>query len=400
LVILFFMNLLQGFGFSLFSVVFQPFIFKITGSSTAMGLIVTIGGIMQFLPQHLAGKYSDRHGRKIMIGIGLITIIFGLIPLGFSTKLIFIVLGTMFFYLGFGILDPSLQNFVNENSAKKRGGFAYGLMFFSYFGGSIGGNIIVKSLGENFNSQFYFRIFIFIIIGEWILQFIFLNEKFHRLIKKKKLIENLSLIEESEKKEDLKEESMLKIIIKNPKLRNSMIFFAIDMFIWGISLAIYNGGLVAYYNLTKEDLALLLLVFNISNMIFQIPAGYFVDRIGKRNALILSEFFGFIFFALNIVAWFFQQQILMLLLIIGQILSGILVSLFIPAMFMVTTNLDEHRTAEAYGMAGLVKGLAYMPTGLIGGLLIDHIHYIAPFIFTCLGIIVEIWYLVKFYPKD
>ena len=96
LVILFLMNLIQGFGFSLFSVVYQPFLFQITGSTTMMGLIVTIGGIMQFLPQHLAGKFSDRHGRKIMIGIGLLVIAIGLIPLSFSTSLIFVVIGTVF----------------------------------------------------------------------------------------------------------------------------------------------------------------------------------------------------------------------------------------------------------------------------------------------------------------
>ncbi|MCF2139030.1 MAG: MFS transporter [Candidatus Lokiarchaeota archaeon] len=418
LVILFLMNLIQGFGFSLFSVVYQPFLFQITGSTTMIGLIVTIGGIMQFLPQHLAGKFSDRHGRKIMIGIGLLVIAVGLIPLSFSTSLIFVVIGSVFFYLGFGILDPSLQNFVNENSAQKRGGFSYGLMFFSYFGGNIGGNLLITSLGEDYTAQFYFQILIYIILVEWLLQFIFLNDQWHRIIKGKidqmdKTLSVYSLSGQELKMEILNGKqlakqpdfhptqiSIVKIIFNNKKVRNSIIFFTMDTFFWGTSLAIYNGGLVANYNLSKEDLAVLLLIFNISNLVLQIPAGHFVDKIGKRKALILSESIGLIFFFLNIVSWLFQDQILMPLLIIAQIMFGFLVALFIPAMFMVTTNLDEHRTAEAYGVVSVVKGLAFMPTGLLGGLLIDHVHYIAPFIFTIVGIFIELWFLVKFYPQD
>ena len=54
-------------GAGMFNVVYQPFILDITGSVLMMGIVVTIGGIVQFLPMPLIGKLSDKYGRKRMM---------------------------------------------------------------------------------------------------------------------------------------------------------------------------------------------------------------------------------------------------------------------------------------------------------------------------------------------
>ncbi|MHA1672260.1 MAG: hypothetical protein ACTSYI_01405, partial [Promethearchaeota archaeon] len=60
-------NFMQGFAFASYQVVFQPFIYEITGSESTLGIIVSLGMLLQFLPQQLAGKYADRHGRKLLM---------------------------------------------------------------------------------------------------------------------------------------------------------------------------------------------------------------------------------------------------------------------------------------------------------------------------------------------
>ncbi|MHA1477760.1 MAG: MFS transporter, partial [Promethearchaeota archaeon] len=59
------MNLMHGFGFSAFNVVLQPYLFDFTGESLFYtGIIISISGIMQFLPMPFIGKLSDRYGLK------------------------------------------------------------------------------------------------------------------------------------------------------------------------------------------------------------------------------------------------------------------------------------------------------------------------------------------------
>lgn len=391
--IMFVCNLIHGLGMSIFGAVYQPFLFEITQSESLMGIIVSLGTLSQTLPLQLTGKMSDRFGRKIMISLGLIICVIGLLPFIIAPSLFLVILGGIAFYLGVGLWDPSWQTFVTENSNKSQGGLIYGLMFFAYFGGSIGGNSIIVALGSSKPSSFFFQIFLIILLLEWIIQFLFLTEKFHH--KSKAQNNTLDHLDKTTNRQT----NIWKSIFKNKQTRIALIFFTMDAFIWGISISIYNGGLVSNQNITLDQLAFILLIFNISNMVFQIPAGKLVDKWGKRKALIISEVAGMIYFILSGVAWAIPNNAVTIL-IFAHIIFGVTVAFFIPAQFTVTTNLDEKHRAEAYGMIGLVKGLGFMPTGVIGGFLIEKIHYLTPFLITTILIPVEIWFLLKFFPKD
>jgi MFS family permease len=297
-----------------------------------------------------------------------------------------------------GILEPALQNSIDENSDKKKGGLMYGLMFFSYFLGSIGSNALVNVLGEQYSAQFYFKLVLVVLFVEWILQLLFFKDVF---IPTKAPIISTPNDSASDSNAALEpQESTWKLLMGTPAIRNVVIFFVIDGFIWGISVAIYNGGLVGQYGIAKEDLALIILVFNVANMLLQIPAGYIVDKIGKRYSLIISEAAGIVFFALNVWAFFVPEHLLMPILLISNGLLGITVSLFIPAMLTVSTTFHKTRKAEMYGLLGVLKGIAFMPTAIIGGFLIENVSYITPFIITLVGIPIEIWFLIKYFPKD
>jgi MFS family permease len=88
------------------------------------------------------------------------------------------------------------------------------------------------------------------------------------------------------------------------------------------------------------------------------------------------------------------------LLITGQIIWIVNQTTFVPSDAIITTNLDETRRAESYGILALIRGIGVMPTGIIAGLLIASVHYIVPFIITIMGIIFKIWFLLRFFEKD
>jgi len=178
-------------------------------------------------------------------------------------------------------------------------------------------------------------------------------------------------------------------------------YFTLNAFIYSISFSIYTAGLINQYRITQQDIAILALCSQISFILFQIPAGHLTDKIGKKTTLIFSELFGLSFFFLLIISFFVWSSgykfLILPLLITGEIIWAVNQTTFMPSEVISTTNLDETRRAESYGILALIRGINVMLIGIIAGLLIVKVHYIVPFILTIMGIIFKIWFLTKYF---
>jgi len=388
---LFFCNLLFGIGGGMFNVVFQPFVLDLTNSILITGLIITIGGIVQFLPLPFIGRLSDRIGRKKVILGGISFYITGLLFLIFSNSsfLAFLVIGMLLYFLGVAMHSFNINIFVSENSDKSKG-LLYGLMFFSYFGGTIFGSFFVL-IGKAFDTRFFFQIFIYLLIMEALIITFVISEKFYP--NKSPKINTTTT--------DTSSQSVWRKMMETPKNKAILIFFSLDIFIYSIGLSIYSAGLSNFYHITREELASITIVFNISNMLFQIPGGHLADKIGKKKSLIWSQVFGLGFFFINILAFFIWaggfEAFLLPALIISHIPFAMSVCTFIPSEQLSLTDLDETRKAESYGIVSFIRGIGFIPTGYIGGFLMESVHYIAPLIISFTFIFLEIWYLFKYF---
>ncbi|MFX1279337.1 MAG: MFS transporter [Promethearchaeota archaeon] len=388
---LFFINLIHGMGVGMFNVVYQPFILDITGSVLMVGIMVTIGGIVQFLPMPLIGKLSDKYGRKKMMLASIPFYFLGLSCLIFTTSNIqyLLIIGIVLYFFAAVINSLSSLIFVSENSNKSKG-LMYGLILFSFFGGTIFGSTFVL-FWEAFDTRLFFTIFLGIIIGEGSINLGFISEKFKFEANPTSLTVTTSE----------KEISVWKKIKNNPKSKSVLIFLTLDLFIYNIGLSIYSGGLRDFYQFSLGELALITITFNTSNMLFQIPGGHLADKIGKKKSLILSQYFGMSFFVINILAFFIWSTgftgFLFPALLISHIPFAMSVCTFIPSEQMALTDLDETRKAESYGMVGMIRGLGFIPTGYIGGFLVQNVHYIAPLFISFFGIFFELWYLFKYF---
>ena len=386
------MNIIHGFGVSAFNVVLQPFMLEFTGSLFYTGIIISISSIMQFLPMPFIGKLSDKYGLKIIWLFGPPIYAFGLMILIVTNNIPILIIGVLTYMLGAMVNSLNFQIFVSENSGETKKGIMYGLVFFAFFAGSIGGTSLVM-LDLGFSFQFYFQVFLIILIMEWLILVLIIRSP--DVIKKH---EELDLIKTAE----LKQKKAIKLF-QNSKIKVATVFFTLDVFVWGIALSIYNAGLTTYYHFTAPEIASIAVWFHISNMVFQIPAGRIADKIGKKKSLIISQFFGMVFFSMNIlISVLWSQGITGFAfpgLIIGEIFFGIAVTTFIPSEQMTLTNLDDSRKAESYGIVAFIRGIGMMPTGAIGGFLAESVHYIAPFAVGLVGLVFEIWFLLKYF-KD
>jgi len=385
LIVLVITRLIHGFGTSIFTIIYQPFLLELTNSIVLTGLFISIGSIIQFIPMPLIGKISDRFNRQYILISSIPIYIIGLLFFIFANQssLYFVVFGIIFYFLGFILNNINAQFLVAENTNESKG-IIFGFMFFSYFGGTIAGSLLII-FGQGLNSKFYLMFFIILLLVEEVFFIFFLTPQ--TLYKQNQKIQ----------KNNYKKENMWVKIFKTKTLRMILIFFTLDLFVYSISLSIYTGGLNDYYNLTKENIAFITLWFNIANAIFQIPAGHITDKIGNKKTLILSQFFGFGFFFMNILSvilWMnYIRHTLIITLSIGYVLFALSVCTFIPAEQVILTNLGEDQKAESYGIVSFFRGIGLIPTGIIGGLIVENVHYIAPFIFSTIGILLSCYFL-------
>jgi MFS family permease len=384
-------KLLHGFGTGMFGIIYQPFLLDLTNSFVLTGLFISLGSMMQFTPMPWIGKLSDKFNRKYILITSIPIYIIGLLFLiiASSTRIYFILFGILFYFLGFIVNNLNTQFLVAENTGKSKG-LIFGFMYFSFFGGTIAGTLFII-LG--FDSRFYMIIFIFLLLIEEVFFIFSLSGKIHHINNPKN----------QSKKTFNKKENMWKKILKTKTLRSILIFFTLDIFVYSISLSIYSGGLYNYYHLSEPDIALIALWFNIGNAIFQIPAGRLTDKIGNKKTLILSQIFGFGFFFMNILAvifWMnFLKHILILTLSVGYLLFALSVCTFIPAEQVILTNLGEDQKAESYGIISFFRGIGLLPTGILGALIVENVHYIAPFIFSAIGLGIDLIFLLKFFHE-
>ncbi|MFX1574838.1 MAG: MFS transporter [Promethearchaeota archaeon] len=390
-----FIALISGFGDGSFVIVYQPYLLAITGSIFLTGVLITVGIIVQFLPMPLVGKLSDRYGRKKVWLFSMPLHILGLFLLIISDNLLLAVASVLIFFSGAVIGGLSYQLFVSESSHETKKGLMYGFMFFAFFGGGIFGKYFVM-LGLVPDVRVYFLIYILIMFIEWIIQiFIITNPNSVKLI-----------LEINSTKSYKSKQSTWKKIFKTPQTKVILVFFTIDIFIYNIPASIYIAGLRDQYQLTYEEIAFISIWFSISNMIFQIPGGHLADKIGKKKSIIISEVFGLGCYLFNIIAFIFWLDGLVsfqfLSLIIAQVLIGISASTFIPSEQIILTNLneDESRKAESYGIIAFIRGIALLPTGILGGFFVEFINYIIPFLITVIGSLFLIWFLLKYFNEQ
>jgi MFS family permease len=387
---LFIISLIYGFASRPFFLGYQLFLLKITESVFITGILVTLGGILLFLPKPWVGKLSDKFNRKKVWLLEMPFFYLGMIFLLFTENLIYLVPGIIFFHLSGAIGELSYNMFISESSEKMKKGILFGLMFFAIFFGNICGEFFVM-LNVIKDIRGYFILYILLDTINYLINIFVISDL--RFIKSK---DSAIIKENIDKKQNI-----WKYIFKSPKKRAVLVFFVLDVFVSGISMSILGAGLRAQYGLSIQQLAFLGMWLSISTMIFQIPGGHLADKIGTKRSLIVSESFSlgkYFCYILAFILWSLGFHFYLIpLLCVANILSGLTTSMFIPSAQMILTDLDETRKAESYGISNFLNGIGFIPTGIIGGFLIEKVSYIIPFILSFIGILFLIWFLSKYF---
>ena len=141
---------------------------------------------------------------------------------------------------------------------------------------------------------------------------------------------------------------------------------------------------------------LLYLTFNIVSAVFSTPIGIFSDKIGKRRTILLSYFlFSIIFIGFALATSSLHAWLLF-------IAYGLFVAMNegVQRAYVATVIKPEIK-ATGYGIYHMVVGLCALPSGIIGGLLWQHIGSYALFYYgAALSMISATLFALLMFPKN
>ncbi len=321
-----------------------------------------------------------------MLG-GLLIPVFSLGLLGLFDNLVVMLVGMFFFFFGWSLRDPAFQSSMNENVKGSKSGIIFAISFFCFFGGNLIANIFVTTTSSLLTHQNYFLIF----SGFYLLQFLFIA------IFYKELKHNHAAISKPDSTiKDIPRLSLKEDFLKNPTIRPMFLFFLFDSFIWGTGTMLLNGALFSQLNIFEDKIAIILMGYNLSVLLTQIPLGKLIDKIGTKKAIILAEISGLIFYGITILGALFQGNFQIGIIFTGQIFYGIAVAFYIPAQVVFFTNSNKDKAAETYGIGNLLIGLGTFPATMVAGVFIEKIHFIAPLVFAVIFIPIN---MLIFMPK-
>lgn len=141
---------------------------------------------------------------------------------------------------------------------------------------------------------------------------------------------------------------------------------------------------------------LLYLTFNIASAVFSTPVGIFADKIGKRKIILFSYFlFSLIFIGFALATS--NLQVWLLFIAYGFFVA---INEGVQRAYVATVIKPEIK-ATGYGVYHMVIGLFTLPSGIIGGLLWQHIGSYALFYYgAALSIISAILFVLLMFPKN
>ena len=122
-----------------------------------VGWFFTVNAIFVLLTRPISGRIFDKKGHFAVLFPSAFFTIFGLILLSYATTTSILILAAMFYGIGFGSIQPSLQAWtINRVSPQRRG--AANATFFSAFDlGIAGGAMILGSIAELTNYEQMYR---------------------------------------------------------------------------------------------------------------------------------------------------------------------------------------------------------------------------------------------------
>ena len=414
---------------SIHFIFYSLYFLEINDSEKLFGIIGTISAFVAIVGLILSDYLNGILGYKRVLIIAqiLIAVSFGFFIFE-PTKIYLVIIAVLILSLAFSLNESPFNIILTETAGEERKGtIATITTFFGRFGVVIVSTIVFIMafvIGFEFTNheRSYFYLYGSLVVALIAIGIIFFITDPSRKLKKENQKE--FLIEE-EKKDQLTEDidnSDEKEVKKKKSrfiggfietfkdkwvLRVSITFF-LDAFLWSIALGVHwagfqDDGIFGANAFDDKQISLLIMVTSITVLV-AMYLGRYVDRLGARFFLFISELCGLVWIILTVLFVFYQDYFV--LMIIARIALGFSIALWIPSTIALFTNVEPERKSKVYNSIAIFRSIGWLPGGFIAGFLYDAIPqpygYLTPMFILIAGfvILIPVFYTLPNRPSD
>jgi MFS family permease len=366
-------------GWSIFEVIWQPFVLSLGATIPILGGLSSIHTILGSGLQAITGRFSDFIGRKSLQMVSFVLGIVGVTICLIASVWIFLIPAIICFGLSTALMEPANMSMIAESVKERKRGMAFGIIAVTWFIPGLYATIIGGYLATLYGFSLTFMI---IFLGDFLSLLIFAVFVKDTLSEKKKVDFRAIL-------------NSLKGLVR-PRFGLSRFYVAVVLhnFRWALGSLIFFGMLIETYNFTLFQLGILEAFFCAVTSLSQIPFGWLVDRYGRKTFLIISELVRII----PLIGYIFSNSFFEFLIFRGMM--GVAVATWIPAFqAYISDAVPEDERARHIGDLNALGGLIAFPGPFIGGILFDALGFDAPILTSLILVVTTLLVLITIKKK-
>ena len=361
---LFLSSLIECTGWNMWSLVWQPFVLSLGGSTYIIGFFNSLWGAIQSILQLGTGGLADSLGRKKLVNAYYLFSIIGIGLTLIVDSWVYLIPSILLFAVADSLGEPAFTPLFAESVDEKRHGTAFSLLSLTWFLPGFYSQLLAGFLGDRVGV----RQVLYITLALEILSLTVFAAFVKETLTEKKLVQLSSLF---------------RGIRETLKLRGEMASFyamsILDRFGWGLSGGIFVAMIYESFDFTLLQIGALTTATSVTTALALIPVGRLVDRHGSKESLLVSV-------ALSAIVFLgFMSTDSYVVFLVLQVLKGLAIALWDPAHNAYLTNaVEESERGRFFGNLNGLKGILCFPASLIGAYLYDVFGFSGTFLASLL----------------
>jgi len=350
---------LRGAVFSLWGVVWQPFVLSLGVPMSSLGALESVLDLTRISVQPLVGKASDAHGRRrFIIARDILTLVSAVLYV-FADSWRLVFLGIVLTGLSSAVY-PIWNTLIAESREGTELGYVYSVIGTFHMGVGLIATLAAGFIATTYGFKTVFSIATVFALLSLVLVVLRLPETMVRKGDPTVGVRQLA-------------GSALEFLRPPRHLWGYYAAMSVDLFAFSLGYRLLNGMLTKGYGYTPAMLGVMSAVMTGTMALTQIPLGRIVDRIGYARFLFISQLLSCVVLGLTIYSKEYP------VIIAAQRVMGVSASFWGPAeQAWIALNVDQESRAQAIGSYSTFRGLVAFPAPLIGGILFDRYGFDAP----------------------
>ena len=372
---LFLSSLIECTGWNMWSLVWQPFILSLGGSTSVIGGLNSIWGAIQSILQFGTGDLADSLGRKKLVNAYYVISIVGIGITLAARSWVYLIPSFILFAVADALGEPAFTPLFAESVEETRRGTAFSLLSLTWFLPGFYSQLLAGFLGDRVGLRQVLYITLALEVLSLVVFAVFVKETLRE-------------------RRPFQASEIIRRIPGNLRPRGDLISFyamsILDRFGWGLSGGIFVAMIYESFNFTLLQIGVLTTTTSVASALALIPAGRLVDRHGSKGLLLASTTLA----ATMFLGYMSTGSFVVFLFL--QVLKGLAIAFWDPAHNAYLSNaVEASERGRFFGSLNGLKGLLCFPAPIIGAYLYEAFGFSGTFTASLLVSLLTIAFTLK-----